>query len=412
MININGKDWVKLESSDIQSVLSEPDFCESFYFEFKDDRVTNKKLIKEVSAFANTFGGYIFLGISDSKKIDGCEVWNEQKIHTTIHDSITPTPSFDVKKFTLNSKVVYVVKIDEGIEPPYITSDGKIYERLSSGSFIINDSSKLSQIYNKKENLLAEMERKISIPQVYKDINNIYGYIDIGFCLVSSDIQVAFNTFTNVDLKLVVKEILYQNTSFNLSRIGDSIVFTPGGLTTQNGFLSAHTNNFIEIMADGSARMRILLINNNQYDLKVNMVIPMAILQSFKKMYTKIMGGLFPNKIVYAKKYELLTVKKQFEPILFYDEDLLELRPDLKKDNERYHKALQQQRQTFGIKTVITDNRIPKTGLYTIDRNLIEMSGLKYTTTNIIDKLFYSKFVLLGNVEISNQIGGKEIISE
>lgn len=412
MININGKDWIKLESSDIQAVLSEPDFCESFYFEFKDDRVTNKKLIKEVSAFANTFGGYIFLGISDSKKIEGCEVWNEQRIHTTIHDSITPTPSFDVKKFTLETKVVYVIKIYEGIEPPYITNNGKIYERLSSGSFIINDSSKLSQIYNKKESLLAEMERKISIPQVYKDVDNIYGYIDIGFCLVSSDIQVAFNIFNNVDLKYVVKEITYQNASFNLSRIGNSIVFTPGGLTTQNGFLPAHTNNFIEIMADGSARMRILLINNNQDDLRVNMMIPVTILRLFKKLYAKIMGDLFPNKVAYAKKYELLTVKKQFEPILFYDEDVLELHPDWKEDNERYFKALQQQRQTFGIKTVITDNRIPKTGLYTIDRSLMELSGIKYTKKNIINELFFSRFVVLGDVEICEQIGGKEEISE
>lgn len=116
--------------------------------------------MEEISAFSNTFGGYIFLGVSNNKQIEGCVEWNEQRIHAAIHDSITPTPSFDVKKFTVDTNVVYVIKIDEGSEPPYITSSGKIYERLSSGSFAIKDSSKLSQIYNKREQLLAKMEKK------------------------------------------------------------------------------------------------------------------------------------------------------------------------------------------------------------------------------------------------------------
>lgn len=105
MVNINGKEWTKLEPLDIQRVISEQDFDESFYFEFKEDRVSNKKITEEISAFANTFGGYIFLGVSDDKQIEGCVDWNEQRIHTTIHDSITPTPSFDVKSLPLRQKL-------------------------------------------------------------------------------------------------------------------------------------------------------------------------------------------------------------------------------------------------------------------------------------------------------------------
>lgn len=47
MVNINGKEWAKLEPSDVQAVISEQDFDESFYFEFKDDRVSNKKSKKK-----------------------------------------------------------------------------------------------------------------------------------------------------------------------------------------------------------------------------------------------------------------------------------------------------------------------------------------------------------------------------
>lgn len=403
MININGKEWNKLAASDIQAVISGQDFDESFYFELKDDKVSNKKLMEEVSAFANTFGGYIFLGVTDQKQIEGCTEWNEQRIHTTIHDSITPTPSFDVKRFTIDTKIVYVVRIDEGSEPPYITSSGKIYERLSSGSFVIKDSSKLSQIYNKREQLLAKMEQKISIPPVYENTNNIYGYIDSGFCLVASDVQVAIDIFNSANLEAIAKEKAKLTSSFSLSHIGNSIVFTPGGLSTQKGHLPANTNNFLEIMADGSARMRILLINNNQDDSSVNMMLPATILQSYKEIYTKVMGDLFPHKMAYAKKYESLTVRQQFQPVLFYEDYVLEIHPDWQEDNEKMLAALEKQREIFGTKTVITDDRIPKTGLYTIDKRQIELWGEAYTAESIIDELFYSRFATVGVVPVPEE---------
>jgi len=403
MLNINGKEWNKLAASDIQAVILGQDFDESFYFELKDDKVSNKKLMEEVSAFANTFGGYIFLGVTDQKQIEGCTEWNEQRIHTTIHDSITPTPSFDVKRFTIGTDIVYVIRIDEGPEPPYITSSGKIYERLSSGSFVIKDSSKLSQIYNKREQLLAKMEQKISIPPVYENTNNIYGYIDSGFSLVASDVQVAIDIFNSANLEAIAKEKAKLTSSFSLSHIGNSIVFTPGGLSTQKGHLPANTNNFLEIMADGSARMRILLINNNQDDSSVNMMLPATILQSYKEIYTKVMGDLFPHKMAYAKKYESLTVRQQFQPVLFYEDYVLEIHPDWQEDNEKMLAALEKQREIFGTKTVITDDRIPKTGLYTIDKRQIELWGEAYTAESIIDELFYSRFATVGVVPVPEE---------
>ena len=65
---------------------------------------------------------------------------------------MSPIPSFDVKKFETNdNKKIYIIKVDEGPEPPYITNKGEIYERISSGSFVIKESLRLSQMYTKKE---------------------------------------------------------------------------------------------------------------------------------------------------------------------------------------------------------------------------------------------------------------------
>ena len=400
MINVNGKEWFALEPADIQTVISEQDFDESFYFEFKDDKVAPKKLIEEVSAFANTFGGYIFIGISDDKKIEGCIDWNEQRIHTTIHDSITPTPSFDVRKFTCDNKVIYVIKIDEGAEPPYITSAGKIYERLSSGSFTIKDSARLSQIYNKREQLLSKMERKVSIPVISQNTNNIYGYIDTGFVFMPSDLQAVYDIFNKIDLKVIAQKLSCTNDSFNITRVGNSILYTPGGLSTEKGLLPAHTNNFLEIMPDGSAKMRILLINNDSSDSNINMIYARVWLGMYQDVYSLIMNSLFPEKMIYAKKYESLTVLRQFQPVVYYDENVLKAHPEWKDKNRKMLENLRDCRKIMGTDIVVTDDRIPKIGLYTIDKQQMKKWGVQYTKESIIDELFYSKFAALGSLPL------------
>lgn len=404
MVNINGKEWEKLEAVDIQTIISEQDFDESFYFELKDDKVSPKKLMEEISAFSNTFGGYIFIGITDDKQIEGCVEWNEQRIHTTIHDSITPTPSFDVKKFVCDEKLVYVIRVEEGAEPPYITSSGKIYERLSSGSFTIKDSSKLSQIYNKREQLLAKMENKISIPPLSNNINNVYGYIDIGFSVVPSNINVAFELFNNIDLNDIAEKFSYMRNIGNISRVGNSIVYTLGGISTPSGKIPAHVNNFLEIMADGSARMRILLSNNNDADSSINMIIAITVLNSYKELYTNVMGSLFPSKVAYAKKFESLTVLRQFEPVVYYSDEVLEKSPELREENEKILVSIHKHREKMGIDKVVTNDRIPKTGLYTIDKRNMNLWGVEYTSESYINELFHSGFIKLGFVSDSDSV--------
>ena len=132
------------------------------------------------------------------------------------------------------------------------------------------------------------MEQKISIPPISEKINNIYGYIDTGFTLVLSDMQAAYHIFDKVDLKYVAKKMTAKSEHFNLAYVGNSIVFTPGGLTANNGEMPAHTNNFLEIMADGCARMRILLLNSNQDDYTVNMLNAIILLSMLWVIYFQI----------------------------------------------------------------------------------------------------------------------------
>ena len=80
MLNINNKPWEKLRTKDIISFFNVLE-DESFFFEFKSDDIKPDHLIKEVSAFANTYGGYIFLGVDDYKNFVGCSKWKIGRAH-------------------------------------------------------------------------------------------------------------------------------------------------------------------------------------------------------------------------------------------------------------------------------------------------------------------------------------------
>ena len=182
MLNINNKRWEDVCGSDISSLLSSTE-DENFFYEFKSDDVSNAKLMKEISAFSNTYGGYIFIGINNDKTIGGCRQWTEQRIHVIIHDSMTPVPNFDVRCFCIDGKIVLGLKIEERALPPYITNQGQIYERISSGSFKITDSNRLNQLYNKRKDQLEKLRNKIELPSMRLDSKcpeNLCAYLDMG----------------------------------------------------------------------------------------------------------------------------------------------------------------------------------------------------------------------------------------
>lgn len=119
-----------------------------------------------------------------------------------------------------------------------------------------------------------------------------------------------------------------------------------------------------------------------------------------KDVYSLIMGSIFPEKMIYAKKYKSLTVLKQFQPVVYYDDIILEAHPDWKDKSRRMLDALRDYRKIMGTDIVVTDDRIPKTGLYTIDKQQMEKWGVRYTAESIIDELFYSRFATLGSLSL------------
>lgn len=402
MININNKSWHKLRSIDIEKFLINDIEDKNFFFEFKADDETPAKLIKEISALANTYGGYILLGVNNDKTIGGCQKWTEQRIHTTIHDSLTPIPNFDVKRFKINNKIVLVIKIEEGTMPPYITNKGMIYERVSSGSFPINDSSKLTQLYNKRTDQLEIIKRKIELSDI--DLsgygnrpNNLCAYLDLGFSVTCSEITELQKNFYDIDFNLIAEYLKSQQGDFSITRLGQSYLFTLGrvSVTDNTGnemLMSAGINNFIEIMYDGSVRCRIILISDSDQS-RVNISHIIYMLSVFREIYTMLLGKKFAKKFVYAHKYEKLKVLKQFIPYYNFPEN------DEAATKYGFNNFLLAHQSKYGNNLIVEGDRLPKNDFIVVDKKYFSNYKIRYNMKKLVFELFRSAHWNLGFID-------------
>ena len=387
MININGKEFETLNFKDVEEFLQEFSNEENFFIELKNDDISNKDFMKEFSAFSNTYGGYIFLGVENNKDITGCQKWTENRIHTLVRDSISPVPYFEVKKL-INDKniLIYIIKIEEGILPPYITKSGKIYERVSSGSCPIEDSNKLTQLYYKREDNFKKLEDKLSIESIKNPPDNLCAYVDVVF-----EPRFIEKRDYIVDFKKISEILSKRKNVYSISEVGDSINITIGNYENSNYKALANMHNFIEIMKDGSMKFRIVLFlqdNGISYILQLIMISLI-----FEEIYSEIFGKVYSNNFIEARKYQKLTVLKQFTPVLRINDSDEEYAKNI------FNNYLTKHKEEFGNNLIFSSNRKPIYGFEYIDKKVLEKKNIQNDIEKIIKELFYTDYGAMGYIK-------------
>lgn len=397
MININNKIWDKLRLKDIEKYLDTIDDDETFFIEFKEENIRNTQLTKEISAFANSFGGYILLGVNDSKKIVGCSnIWTELKINTIICNGISPTPHFDIKKFDLkNSKKLYIIKVEEGTNPPYITNDGYIYHRVSSSSDRVKDANTLNNLYLRNQNNIKKIEDKIYIPEISGTIpNNLCGYIDFGFSLTSKNIEKTKEKVRKADIEKISEKLKDYKQKYSISKVGYSLSITIGEPIMKMGdnpiLTTVGLSNFMEILPDGSFRCRIIICSETDSSIAYISLITM-IHSLFKEIYAIVFGNNFVSNFIEAKKYEKLTVLKLFQPKIAVTGE--------SKYVEKFNKLFNDHIIKYGNNIIGNNNRIPLNGFINIDKSLFDLNKVKFNNDNLYGQLFYTSYFLLGYID-------------
>lgn len=185
----------KLQASDL-TVLR--DVHEGWYVEYKSDLIESKKLAKAISAFANTYGGWLFFGVQECSGDDGHKAGSFpgisknnlnialQRLRQSTSEYLNPVPYFEHKilKGRCNDielredKVIIVVEIPESHAAPHIHKDGRIYRRVADSSEPKHETDRfiLDQLWNRGETVRKKIREWVSKDPQFskKETRNAY----------------------------------------------------------------------------------------------------------------------------------------------------------------------------------------------------------------------------------------------
>ena len=126
---------------------------EGWYVEYKRQMVKASALAKSLSAFANTYGGWLFIGVQEQsgdnavagefpgipkEDVDG----TLQSLRHSAADHLNPTPFFETtvlrgpcnENGLAEGKAIIAVEIPQSHTAPHVHKDGRIYRRVADGS--------------------------------------------------------------------------------------------------------------------------------------------------------------------------------------------------------------------------------------------------------------------------------------
>jgi len=143
---------------------------EGKYLEFKRKARHPEKILKEISAFANSEGGLLLVGVDDNLTIPGVESADEEEfiILDSIAKFLEPTIQVELQHFRLpDDNYVVAFNIPEGTQKPYLVkaneyvNEARAYIRLGDQSIQASkEMRELLKTQKKAKNLRFEFGNK------------------------------------------------------------------------------------------------------------------------------------------------------------------------------------------------------------------------------------------------------------
>lgn len=208
---------------------------ESKTLEFKQDASSLMPIIKTIIAFANTAGGILIIGVTDSKQIMGVshpEAVQDQ-IANAIAVSISPQLLVDITPVNHDGKIVILVQVQSGFGPYFIKSEGidkGTYTRLGATTRIAT-SEIIAEIQREAKHLhydaqpcfgttFDDLEQKL-MRTYFKQINkksSIKNMLSLGVLIAKGDQLIPSNGGMIVFGKKDKRLQLFRNTFIGCAR--------------------------------------------------------------------------------------------------------------------------------------------------------------------------------------------------
>jgi hypothetical protein len=155
---------------------------EGWYVEYKREVPNASAVAKSISAFANTYGGWVFYGVDEVSKenpvagaFPGIPVGevdaNLQRIRQAVAGHLDPAPHFDVKVLYGPSDIglaadsgVICIRVPQSFTAPHVHRSGQIYRRVADGSEPKpeNDRHLLDQLFRRSDELREDFEKWVN----------------------------------------------------------------------------------------------------------------------------------------------------------------------------------------------------------------------------------------------------------
>lgn len=155
---------------------------EGWYVEYKSKVSSASAVAKSVSAFSNTYGGWLFYGVNEKSRaepvagtfpgiaradIDACRQCIQQAVAT----HVTPSPHFEMhllwepcEEIELpKDRAVICLHIPQSVNTPHVHKSGQIYRRVADGADPRpeNDRFVLDQLWRRGDDLRKHYEKWI-----------------------------------------------------------------------------------------------------------------------------------------------------------------------------------------------------------------------------------------------------------
>jgi len=258
LINENGN-FLSIDEIEYEhlSQLAERSIQEGYKVEFKkqwDDNFKIKHLCQTITSFANSDGGWLFIGINDRGAIVNIHEEKadfSQTIANKIQSDVSPTPVFECRFIRNPSEMgtgVLVICIDEGIDPPYICK-GTVYIRSGSSKLpVAPERSTIDRLIEKQNKYKNEME-KFKIDTIY-DFDNTSPFCMITLYNKKQKNRLTFNDFEEIKINFI------KNAGFVRSMLShNSIILFRSDTIGPKSFTGT-----LEIFHNGSVKISFHLI--------------------------------------------------------------------------------------------------------------------------------------------------------
>jgi hypothetical protein len=198
---------------------------ESWYVEYKSEVPNASSIAKSISAFSNTYGGWLFYGVQEKVKDDPVagefpgiarsEIEGARhRIRQAVANYLEPLPHFDIEVLygpceeiaLSNDRAIICIRVSRSSTTPHVHKSGQIYRRVADGSEPKAESDRfvLDQLWRRADDIRQKYKRWIEKDPEFSETEAEISYLRL---MIVPDLWADHNIRLNLNIQ-EIREIM------------------------------------------------------------------------------------------------------------------------------------------------------------------------------------------------------------